>query len=97
MVLIGKGAATDFPAACARYDLVILPAALDPSLLADGPCLRIDRDILNNTGALGGDWRDDTLTLYPSRNAARIWSGDRPVLKPIIVTAAERMATQQPQ
>lgn len=97
VVLMGKGAATAFAAACARYDLVILPAALDPSLLTDGPCTRIDRDILDNTGSLGGYWRDGSLTIYPSRNAPRIWSGDRPVLKPIIVAAGDRMATQQRQ
>jgi competence protein ComEC len=85
VVLVGKGATTAFQAACAAHNLVIVPAALDPSLLPDGPCTRIDRDILDNTGALGGYWRDGVLTLYPSRQAPRIWSGGRPILSPIIV------------
>lgn len=83
VVLIGKGAAPAFTQACATYDLVIVPAALDPSLLADGPCTRIDRNILDNTGALGGYWQGGTLTLYPARQAPRLWSGERPILSPI--------------
>lgn len=87
VVLAGQGSAAAFEAACAGHDLVIVPAALDPSLLADGPCTRIDRDVLDNTGALGGYWQEGVLTLYPSRQAPRLWTGDRPILSPIIVVA----------
>ncbi len=89
VVLVGKGAAAAFGLACANYDLVIVPAALDPSLLPDGPCTRIDRNVLDNTGALGGYWKDRALTLYPSRQAPRIWTGERPILAPIDVSSSK--------
>lgn len=97
VVLTGKGAEIAFDAACATYDLVIVPAALDPSLLSDGPCTRIDRNILDNSGAMGGYWREGVLTLYPSRQAPRLWAGDRPILPPIMVRSDldQKFASQQ--
>ncbi len=106
VVLTGKGAETAFAAACAAHDLVVLPAALDPSLLdanlidasllADGSCTRIDRDVLDNTGALGGYWRHGVLTLYPSRQSPRLWVGDRPIFSPITVLPSkdQQLASQ---
>ena len=86
VVLTGKAAQAAFVAACAAHDLVIIPESLAPSLLPDGPCLRIDRDILDKTGAMGGYWRKGELTLYPSRAHRRIWHNDRPVIAPIRIT-----------
>lgn len=94
IVLSGKGAEAAFAAACAQNDIVIVPAALDPTLLANGPCTRIDRNVLDKTGALGG-YLNGGLTLYPSRQALRIWAGTSPILPPIIVAADARMVSKQ--
>ena len=86
VVLIGKSAQDAFSSACLAYDLVILPVSIDPDMLPDGPCLRIDRDILDKTGALGGYWEEGGLTLYPTRKHPRLWHNDRPYLAPLRLT-----------
>lgn len=81
VALSGKGAAAALPEFCAQVGLVVLDAA--PALPAGGPCLRVDRALLNQTGALAGWVRDGVLWLEPARNAQRAWTGQMPLHPPI--------------
>jgi competence protein ComEC len=87
VLLSGKGVASDFAQACAAYDLVILPAAFDPAELpkSDAPCLVLDRQIFDNTGALAARIEGEMLILHPTRARARAWSSPRPIVPPLIL------------
>ncbi len=102
VVLTGKAALLAYDKACAQHDLVIIPAAIDPAGLADGPCIRIDRKVLDKTGSMSGavepvqnfDANKDSavstiLTLNPARAAPRIWSSAREYLGPIVIGPAQ--------
>lgn len=78
--LRGKSAGQDLARACAEVDVVIVPTAVEPA--ADPPkhCLLIGRDVLDQAGTLAIAVTENAITLTPSRNAARIWMSQRPVL-----------------
>ena len=75
-ILAGKGALDQVVAACARADVVIVPAALGPAPQVPG-CYIIDRTVLDLTGAVELRPEGQSLRLIPVRDAARIWLGDR--------------------
>jgi competence protein ComEC len=81
VVLAGKAAPQAATAACAAFDLVILPASQLPPEPAPQGCVLIDRALLAKTGALSAGVADSTLTLTPARWAQRIWMGPKPVLE----------------
>lgn len=76
IVLSGKGVASAYAPACAAHDIVILPAAFDPAGLAPSGanCLRLDRKVLDQTGALAGRMTDGKLILTPTHASKRRWS-----------------------
>lgn len=91
VILSGKGVAAAYLAACAAYDIVILPAAFDPAQLAPdkGTCLRLDRAIFDQSGVLAGQLVDGALILHPTRAAKRQWSGPRPSPAPLVLARAK--------
>ena len=96
-VLAGKGALAGLEAACARADLVIVPASLGPAPPQRKGCLVIDRTVLDRSGAIALQPEAGGLWLIPVRQAQRIWLGKRPVLEPVFVAANEaRLAADQP-
>ena len=82
-VLSGKMAVNSVSAACARADIVIVPAALGPAPLQPPGCLVVDRAVLDLTGAIELRPEGDRLRLIPVRQAARIWLGGQPVALPL--------------
>lgn len=94
VLLSGKGVAGAYPAACAGHDIVILPAAFDPALLGplDGPCLRLDRSVLDQTGVLAGNLQDGKLILTPTHAVQRQWSAPDTAQTPILLAAPKFMA-----
>jgi competence protein ComEC len=88
VMLAGKAVAARFQDACARHDLVVLPAAFDPAELGNIdalPCRTLDRRILDNSGAFAGVVEEGKLILTPTRAAQRQWSSPRPIVPPIIL------------
>ena len=79
VALSGKGALAAVPAACEKYDLVILPASFAPPEPRPGPCLLIDRNVLDQTGAIAVTVQGNGLRLTPARAAPRIWRGPKSV------------------
>ncbi|OZA02944.1 MAG: hypothetical protein B7Y02_16740, partial [Rhodobacterales bacterium 17-64-5] len=53
VALSGKAAAEALLAACAQADLVVMPAAVIPAAAQPKDCIVIDRNMLDQTGALG--------------------------------------------
>jgi competence protein ComEC len=93
VILSGPEASAQFAAACMAYDLVVLPAALDPADLPANPnppqCQMIGRDMLDQSGTLGGYLQDQTLVLYPSHDRQRIWGKPAPAAQPLVLPAAK--------
>lgn len=79
VILTGKTAVEMEASACARYDLVIVPAAVEPVLPAPAGCLLLDRTVLDQSGSLALSVQDDTLNIVPARKTARLWVGARPI------------------
>jgi competence protein ComEC len=90
VLLSGKGAALAFEGACAAHDVVILPAALDPSTLPASaqPCLRIDRTVLDSSGTLSGQVVGGDLVLRSTHTTQRLWDAPRAMPAPIIFSLA---------
>lgn len=78
VALAGKSAGVAVAQACMQADFVIVPTAAE---FADPPlgCIVIDREMLNQTGALALTVRDDQLIVTPTRHVQRIWMADQPV------------------
>lgn len=94
VILSGKNAAAQHSAACAQYDLVVLPAALDQSALpvpagVRASCLTLGRWVLDRTGTLGGYIDGDRLILHPSHDRQRIWSRPIPAAQPLVLSAPQ--------
>ena len=85
IILGGKGAVDALPAACAAMDFVIMPAAIAPASPAPQGCLVIDRNVLDQTGALSADVTDGVLVLHPTRSIKRMWMSPNPVRAPIVL------------
>lgn len=100
VILTGKSAPAGYAAACAQFDLVILPATLDTGALdtgtldpgalnqantKGGPCTRIDRAVLAQTGALSGEITASGLILHPARDAVRNWNSPQEYHAPILI------------
>ncbi|GAB1478748.1 ComEC/Rec2 family competence protein [Paracoccaceae bacterium] len=81
VALSGKGAEAALPELCSQVGLVVLDGA--PALSAGAPCLRVDRALLSQTGALAGWVREGVLWLEPTRNSQRAWTGQMPLHPPI--------------
>ena len=79
VALSGKGALEVLTAACAENDLVILPASFAPPDVSPGRCLLIDRNMLDQTGAVAVSVEGESLRLRPARAVARIWLSPKPV------------------
>lgn len=79
VALSGKGALDMVAAACAANDLVILSASFVPPDPRPGPCLLIDRSVLDQSGAIAVTVADGNLHLNPARSAPRLWLSPRPV------------------
>ena len=96
VLLSGKGVAASFAEACSAHDIVILPAAFDPAELGalGADCTVLDRQILDNTGALAAWVEGDKLILHPTRDRARIWSSPRPILPPVVIDAPKTQMAQ---
>ncbi|MDB5663473.1 ComEC/Rec2 family competence protein [Cypionkella sp.] len=79
LALSGKAAGEALAEACAVADLVVLPSAI--ALITPKPngCIVIDRELLDQTGALALSVQNDRLTLNPTRDAQRIWMAERPI------------------
>ncbi|MEI6096818.1 MAG: ComEC/Rec2 family competence protein [Alphaproteobacteria bacterium] len=84
-VLSGKAARAQLGEACARADIVVLPASSGPAPPQGPGCFVIDRVLLDQTGALQLQPEGDALRLVPVRSAARIWLSDRPVGSSILI------------
>lgn len=95
-VLSGKAGLAQLEEACARADLVILPARLGPAPQAGGGCLILDRPMLDRTGAVAMEPGPGGLRLIPVRQVQRVWLGERPVLGEIVVAASGRAKTGTP-
>ena len=94
-VLAGKAALTQVAAACARSDIVVVPAGLGPVDPLPKGCLIIDRAVLDRTGAIALHPESGGLRLVPVRRVARIWLGARPVADDIFLPFAERRLARQ--
>ncbi len=81
VVLAGKAAPQAATAACAAFDLVILPASLLPPDPPPQGCVLIDRAFLARSGSLAASVQGNEITLTPARWAQRIWMGRKPVLE----------------
>jgi len=83
-VLSGKAALDGLAAACARADIVVVPASLGPAPQQSAGCLVIDRPLLDQTGALELRVEGAAVRLVPARAAARIWLGGARIADPIL-------------
>jgi competence protein ComEC len=88
-VLAGKAALSEVEAACARSDIVVVPAALGQIAQQSG-CLIIDRTVLDQTGAIALQPDDGGLRMVPVRQTARIWLGDRAVAESVLLVKSSR-------
>lgn len=79
IALSGKTAPDMVKAACARAEIVIVPAAAEPVLPAPSGCLLIDRTILDQSGALALSVQGGQLHITAARKSARLWVGPRPI------------------
>ncbi|MDZ4312665.1 MAG: ComEC/Rec2 family competence protein [Cypionkella sp.] len=79
IALSGKAAGEAVITACAQADVVIIPAAAAPVVPGPQGCLVIDRNMLDQTGALALSVRDGRLQLHPARDVQRIWMADKPI------------------
>ncbi len=97
-ILTGKAALDGLAAACARADLVIVPASLGPAPQQRPGCLVVDRTVLDRTGAIALRPQPDGLWLVPVRRGQRIWLGDRPVAEDLFIPrSVARLAQDQPR
>ena len=96
IILGGKGAVDALPAACAHADFVVMPAALPPVTPAPTGCFLIDRNVLDETGALAAEVKGDTLILHPTRAVQRIWMSRAPVRPPIVLRRGSAKLAQTP-
>ncbi|MES2434351.1 MAG: ComEC/Rec2 family competence protein [Pseudomonadota bacterium] len=79
VALSGKAAEEALTTACAQADLVVVPAAIAPVLPGPEGCIVIDRNVLDQTGALALSVQDGRLLFNPTRNAQRIWMSGKPI------------------
>ena len=87
-VLSGKAALLDLPLACARADLVIVPARAGPAPPQRAGCVVVDRAMLDRTGAIALSPEAGGLRLIPVRQVQRLWLGRRPVAREVFVPAS---------
>lgn len=86
LVLTGKTALSRVEEACATADLVLVPLRLGPAGPHPAECTVLDAAYLSQSGALAGRPQGDALLLLPVRAQARIWTGNRQPLPPLLVT-----------
>jgi competence protein ComEC len=85
VVLSGKRAPLAITFACGGADLVVLPKRYGPAPVKPAGCMVIDAQVLNQSGALAGVVQPDGLLLVPVHNSARLWSGVKTPIAPVLV------------
>ena len=79
VALSGKAAGEALSSVCGQADLVVLPAAVAPTVPQPKDCIVIDRNMLDQTGALTLSVQDGRLLIKPTRAVQRIWMADKPI------------------